>query len=128
MLNFDEKHELYELIKSAVKAGVLEAMKESMKESGEGQYPDSERPKEPDAFGVFGETPNAKAYLGRLSKKLNISSPMYRSDLCKLKSEMKGLLSENEIKFVLTHLNQFPEKRNLFFSGNVDDFMEIVNE
>ena len=139
-MNFEMNYnELYELIKNAVKDGMMEAMKES----GEGQYPDSERPvhpvfgfeiprlkKEPDAFGVFGETPNSKAYLSRLAGKLNSVGPLYTSTLRPLWREMCTFLSEDERKFVLTHLDtSIPESdRKLMFKSNLDDFMEIVME
>lgn len=136
-----EMNDLYELIKEAVKDGFKEAMMEM--ESRGSQYPDSERPTsasgveipklktpEGDAFVVFGETPNAKAFMKRLAEKLNSVSPLYTSTLRPLWKEMCTLLSEDENKFVLTHINSSVSEsdRKLMFKSNLDDFMEIVME
>lgn len=137
-----EMNELYELIKEAVKDGLKEAMLESGMAKGE-PYPDSERPTtasgieipklktpEGDAFAVFGETTNAKAFMRRLGEKLNSVGPLYTSTLRPLWKEMCTFLSEEEKKFVLTHIGtSIPESdRRLMFKSNLDDFMEIALE
>lgn len=142
-MNFEMNYnELYELIKAAVKDGLKEALEES---GMKGPYPDSERPAtasgieipklktktpEGDAFAVFGETSNAKAFMKRLAGKLNSVGPLYTSTLRPLWREMCTFLSEDERKFVLTHLDaSIPESdRKLMFKSNLDDFMEIVME
>lgn len=142
-MTMQEMNEMYKLIKEAVKDGFKEAIAESGIMIGKGSYPDSERPTsasgieipklktpEGDAFAVFGETSNAKAFMRRLGEKLNSVSPLYTSTLRPLWKEMCTFLSEDEKKFVLTHIGtSIPESdRKLMFKSNLDDFMEIVME
>ena len=136
-MNMQEKSELYELIKAAVKDAITEAMKESGMAKGE-PYPDSERPTTASGIEIpklktpegDGETSNAKAFMKRLGGKLNSVGPLYTSTLRPLWKEMCSFLSEDERKFVLTHLDtSVPESdRKLMFKSNLDDFMEIVLE
>jgi hypothetical protein len=143
-MTMQEMNEMYNLIKEAVKDGFLEAMAEAeTREKSQYQYPDSERPTsssgveipklntpDGDAFAMFGETSNAKAFMKRLSGKLNSVSPLYTSTLRPLWREMCTLLSEDEKKFVLTHIDSsVPESdRKLMYKSNLDDFMEIALE
>ena len=111
---------LHALIADAVKEGVLAAMKEAaMKESGKGFYPDSERPREingvtePRLKTPDGETGNAKSYLGVVRKQLDVYCD-YLSvrQIIEIMSTMTSILNIDEVKYVLSHLDEGYEPSN----------------
>ena len=108
--------ELHALITDAVKEGVLAAMKES----GKGLYPDSERP---DRLGFEepklnitpndGATDNAKSYLGIVRKRLDkYCDYLSNREVLEVMSSMTSILSEVEVKYVLSHLDEGYEPSN----------------
>jgi hypothetical protein len=117
------KKELHALIADAVKEGVRAALKES---GGRGLYPDSERP---DSLGFEephlkktpdGETGNAKSYLGVVRKQLDVYCD-YLSvrQVIDIMSTMMSILNIDEVKYVLSHLDEGYEPSNRHeFSSN----------
>lgn len=101
MYGYDEittmdKRELHAFIANAVKEGILAAMQES----GKRLYPDSERPRESD-----GDTDNARAYLFTVRNKLDKDSFIGRYGGEGILKEMRSLCDDDEIKYILTHLD-----------------------
>lgn len=111
------KRELHALIADAVKEGVRAALKESC---GRGLYPDSERPtslgfeeprlKTPDPDG---ETGNAKSYLGIVRKQLDkYCEYLSNRQVLDIMSTMMSILNDDEVRFVLSHLDEGYEPSN----------------
>lgn len=134
-MNMQEKNELYELIKAAVKNGIKEAMMEM--ESKKIQYPDSERPFEVDDVIeprlkeaptlAPGETNNAKAYLDTIHHWLDRKTYYGNYSTEEQLERMRKLLSEDEVNYILTHLrtNYVPENKK-YFDENVEELLKRI--
>jgi hypothetical protein len=117
---------LHALIADAVKEGVLAAMKEF--------YPDSERPRA--INGVTeprlktptsdGGTENAKSYLASLRRTLDASVLLGRYGSQAAMKELKSLCDEDEIKYILTHLESgYTPKNSLAWRDNIKSLKTV---
>jgi hypothetical protein len=125
------KRELHALIADAVREGVLAAMKESGKKTF---YPDSERPRE--INGVTepllktptsdGGTENAKSYLPSLRRTLDVTVLLGRYGSLAAIKELKSLCDEDEIKYILTHLeSDYTPKNSLAWRDNIKSLKTV---
>lgn len=124
--------ELHALITNAVKEGVLAAMKES----GKGLYPDSERPAEkcgliePQLVTQPGSTDNARAHLGVVRKRLDTYCDyMVSREAADVMSSMMAILSDEEVRYILTHLSEGYKPTNTYeFRQNSETLLQWYTE
>ena len=120
--------ELHALIADAVKEGVLAAMKES----GKSPFPDSERPVEKD--GVIeprlvtqpGSTDNAKAHISVVRRRLDAYCDfIVAREAGEIMDVMTSILSNDEVRYVLTHLNEGYKPNNTReFNQNLETLLQ----
>lgn len=121
------KRELHALVADAVREGVLAALKES----GKGLYPDSERPdshgfEEPRLVSQPGSTDNAKAHISVVRKRLDAYCDfIVAREAGEIMDVMTSILSNDEVRYVLTHLNEGYKPNNTReFNQNLETLLQ----